>query len=61
MLDALVPTSVKAKGKHVKGTLANATIMRCSDIGRNHWELLNLGGSMLIQAVLANVKPNTKS
>ena len=61
MLDALVAASTKAKRNHVNGALANGTKMRCFDIGHGHWELLTPGASMLVQAVLANVKPNTKS
>ena len=61
MLDALIPASPKAKTKHVKEALANATKMRCLDIGHRHWELLTPGVSILVQAVLANMKANTKS
>ena len=61
MLDALVPASLKAKTKHVNRALANAIQMRCFDIGHGHWELLTRGVSILIQAVPANVRANTKS
>lgn len=48
MLDALILASMKAKRKHINGSLANATKMHCSDIGCDHWELLTPGGSMLV-------------
>lgn len=61
MLDALVPANVKAKRKPVNGALANATKMSCSNIAQGHCPLLTPGGSMLVQAIPTNVKPNTKS
>ena len=61
MLDALVPASPKAKTTHVNEAVANATKMRCLDIAHRQWELLTPGVSIVVQAVPANMKPNTKS